>query len=50
MTEARISFFRDYGWLCFGFAVPFMAISLLPVKTKVHETRDVGLDTGTGTE
>lgn len=44
------NFFRDYGWLCFCFAVPFMAISLLLVKTKVHETRDVDLDTVTGTE
>lgn len=44
------NFFRDYGWLCFLCAVPFMAISLLLLKTKVHETRGVDLDAVTGEE
>ena len=44
------NFFRDYGWLCFLCAVPFMAVSLLLLKTKVHETRGVNLDAVTGQE
>lgn len=44
------NFFRDYGWLCFACSVPFMFISLLLLKTKVHETCNVNLDTVTGEE
>lgn len=44
------NFFRDYGWLCFCMSVPFMAVALLLLKTKVHETQGVDLDTVTGRE
>lgn len=44
------NFFRDYGWLCFACSVPFMVVSLLLMKTKIHETRGVDLDSVTGKE
>lgn len=44
------NFFRDYGWLCFCLSVPFMFISLLLLYKKVHETKDVDLNTITGSE
>ena len=42
--------FFPMGWLCLCVCVPFMLVSLLILASKVHETRDVDLDTVTGTE
>ena len=42
--------FFDMGWLNFAVCVPFMALSLWIMATKVAETKDVDLDTVTGAE
>lgn len=42
--------FFPMGWLCFAVCVLFMLIALIILATKVHETKDVDLDTVTGTE
>lgn len=40
----------DMGWLCLGVCCVFMVIALFILLTKVHETKDVDLNTVTGTE
>ena len=42
--------FVDLGWICFAVCVPFMAISMILLITKVHETKNVDIDSVTGSE
>ena len=42
--------FVDLGWICFAVCVPFMAISMVLLITRIHETKDVDMDRVTGTE
>lgn len=42
--------FLDLGWICFAVCVPFMAISMILLITRIHETRNVDIDTVTGSE
>lgn len=42
--------FFPMGWVCFAVSVAAMLIALIILATKVHETKDVDLDTVKGTE
>ncbi len=42
--------FVDLGWICFAVCVPFMTFSMILLITRIHETKNVDIDTVTGSE